>query len=77
MVSQGEKGPPDPWRPCALSLLPAPCSPFCPQGEESKDLHCPTHRQVFSPLHNNREHLPGKQHLQTLTGESLVCAEER
>uniref|UniRef100_A0A8C2XXD7 HMG box domain-containing protein n=1 Tax=Capra hircus TaxID=9925 RepID=A0A8C2XXD7_CAPHI len=39
------------------------------QGDENDDLYCRTCRQFFSSLHNKREHLLGKQHLQTLTGE--------
>uniref|UniRef100_A0A452ELK4 HMG box domain-containing protein n=1 Tax=Capra hircus TaxID=9925 RepID=A0A452ELK4_CAPHI len=38
-------------------------------GDENDDLYCRTCRQFFSSLHNKREHLLGKQHLQTLTGE--------
>ncbi|XP_066089202.1 SWI/SNF-related matrix-associated actin-dependent regulator of chromatin subfamily E member 1-related-like [Saccopteryx bilineata] len=38
-------------------------------GEEPDDLYCRTCRQFFSSLHNKKEHLLGKQHLQTLTGE--------
>nr|XP_019603749.1 PREDICTED: high mobility group protein 20A-like isoform X3 [Rhinolophus sinicus] len=43
--------------------------PSCPQGPGNKDLYCRTCRQFFSSLHNKKEHLLGKQHLQTLTGE--------
>ncbi|XP_026959843.1 uncharacterized protein [Sagmatias obliquidens] len=39
------------------------------QGDENDDLYCRTCRQFFSSLHNKREHLLGKQHLQNLTGE--------
>ncbi|XP_074177204.1 uncharacterized protein LOC109456121 isoform X4 [Rhinolophus sinicus] len=42
--------------------------PSCPQGPGNKDLYCRTCRQFFSSLHNKKEHLLGKQHLQTLTG---------
>ncbi|XDC56646.1 hypothetical protein R6Z07M_007828 [Ovis aries] len=38
-------------------------------GDENDDLYCRTCRQFFSSLHNKREHLLGKQHLQNLTGE--------
>ncbi|XP_032961256.1 high mobility group protein 20A isoform X3 [Rhinolophus ferrumequinum] len=38
-------------------------------GHGNKDLYCQTCRQFFSSLHNKKEHLLGKQHLQTLTGE--------
>ncbi|KAM5285592.1 uncharacterized protein RBU33_029573 isoform 8-T8 [Hipposideros larvatus] len=38
-------------------------------GDENKDLYCRACRQFFSSLHNKKEHLLGKQHLQTLTGE--------
>ena len=62
------------WRrqdPCAASLLTR--SSLCPQGDENDDLYCRTCRQFFSSLHNKREHLLGKQHLQTLTGNQLSC----
>uniref|UniRef100_A0A4W2FYV4 High mobility group protein 20A-like n=1 Tax=Bos indicus x Bos taurus TaxID=30522 RepID=A0A4W2FYV4_BOBOX len=39
------------------------------QADENDDLYCRTCRQFFSSLHNKREHLLGKQHLQNLTGE--------
>ncbi|XP_062332444.1 SWI/SNF-related matrix-associated actin-dependent regulator of chromatin subfamily E member 1-related-like isoform X2 [Osmerus eperlanus] len=38
-------------------------------GEESSDLFCGICNQCFSSLHNKKEHLLGKQHLQTLTEE--------
>ncbi|KAM8804108.1 uncharacterized protein V5649_006187 [Rhynchonycteris naso] len=38
-------------------------------GDEHEDLYCRTCSQFFSSLHNKKEHLLGKQHLQTLTGE--------
>ncbi|XP_070314086.1 uncharacterized protein [Odocoileus virginianus] len=38
-------------------------------GDENDDLYCRTCRQFFSSLHNKREHLLGKQHLQNLTGK--------
>ncbi|XP_055445049.1 high mobility group protein 20A-like isoform X2 [Bubalus kerabau] len=38
-------------------------------ADENDDLYCRTCRQFFSSLHNKREHLLGKQHLQNLTGE--------
>ncbi|XP_057562188.1 SWI/SNF-related matrix-associated actin-dependent regulator of chromatin subfamily E member 1-related-like [Hippopotamus amphibius kiboko] len=38
-------------------------------GDENDDLYCRTCRQFFSSLHNKKEHLLGKQHLQNLTGE--------
>ncbi|XP_037687331.1 formin-like protein 3 [Choloepus didactylus] len=38
-------------------------------GDENKDLYCSTCRQFLSSLHNKKEHLLGKQHLQNLTGE--------
>lgn len=41
---------------------------FCPQGDGGSDLYCRTCRQFFSSLHNKKEHLLGKQHLQNLTG---------
>ncbi|KAI5945882.1 Zinc finger protein 346 [Manis javanica] len=39
------------------------------KGDDSNDLYYPTCRQFFSSLHNKKEHLLGKQHLQNLTGE--------
>ncbi|XP_027945623.1 LOW QUALITY PROTEIN: uncharacterized protein LOC114198411 [Eumetopias jubatus] len=38
-------------------------------GDEGNDLYCRTCRQFFSSLHNKKEHLLGKQHLQNLTGK--------
>ncbi|XP_058402684.1 SWI/SNF-related matrix-associated actin-dependent regulator of chromatin subfamily E member 1-related-like [Diceros bicornis minor] len=38
-------------------------------GDENNDLYCRTCKQFFSSLHNKKEHLLGKQHLQNLTGE--------
>ncbi|XP_076993190.1 uncharacterized protein LOC143663328 [Tamandua tetradactyla] len=38
-------------------------------GDGGRDLYCRTCRQFFSSLHNKKEHLLGKQHLQNLTGE--------
>ncbi|XP_005999901.1 SWI/SNF-related matrix-associated actin-dependent regulator of chromatin subfamily E member 1-related isoform X2 [Latimeria chalumnae] len=38
-------------------------------GDENNDLYCRTCKQYFSSLHNKKEHLLGKQHLQNLTGE--------
>ncbi|XP_008578719.1 PREDICTED: uncharacterized protein LOC103596790 [Galeopterus variegatus] len=38
-------------------------------GDGNSDLYCGTCRQFFSSLHNKKEHLLGKQHLQNLTGE--------
>ncbi|XP_059236568.1 uncharacterized protein LOC132004294 isoform X1 [Mustela nigripes] len=44
--------------------------PFSPlNGDESNDLYCRTCRQFFSSLHNKKEHLLGKQHLQNLAGK--------
>ncbi|XP_039607391.1 uncharacterized protein LOC120527716 isoform X2 [Polypterus senegalus] len=36
-------------------------------GDENSDLYCRTCCQYFSSLHNKREHLLGKQHLQKMT----------
>ncbi|XP_045627406.1 SWI/SNF-related matrix-associated actin-dependent regulator of chromatin subfamily E member 1-like isoform X1 [Ursus americanus] len=38
-------------------------------GDGGSDLYCRTCRQFFSSLHNKKEHLLGKQHLQNLTGK--------
>ncbi|XP_066576151.1 SWI/SNF-related matrix-associated actin-dependent regulator of chromatin subfamily E member 1-related isoform X2 [Amia ocellicauda] len=38
-------------------------------GDENSDLYCRTCNQYFSSLHNKKEHLMGKQHLQNLTEE--------
>uniref|UniRef100_W5MVG6 HMG box domain-containing protein n=1 Tax=Lepisosteus oculatus TaxID=7918 RepID=W5MVG6_LEPOC len=38
-------------------------------GDENGDLFCRTCNQYFSSLHNKKEHLMGKQHLQNLTEE--------
>ena len=59
------------WDPCASSLLTR--NYLCPQANENDDLYCRTCRQFFSSLHNKREHLLGKQHLQNLTGNQLSC----
>uniref|UniRef100_UPI00398EC8D2 high mobility group protein 20A-like isoform X1 n=2 Tax=Pristiophorus japonicus TaxID=55135 RepID=UPI00398EC8D2 len=37
--------------------------------EDNNDLYCKTCHQYFSSLHNKREHLFGRQHLQNLTGD--------
>uniref|UniRef100_A0A4W3GIM1 High mobility group protein 20A-like n=1 Tax=Callorhinchus milii TaxID=7868 RepID=A0A4W3GIM1_CALMI len=37
--------------------------------DDSNDLYCRTCNQYFSSLHNKKEHLFGRQHLQNLTGE--------
>ncbi|XP_069782058.1 SWI/SNF-related matrix-associated actin-dependent regulator of chromatin subfamily E member 1-like isoform X2 [Narcine bancroftii] len=37
--------------------------------EENTDLYCKTCNQYFSSLHNKKEHLFGRQHLQNLTGD--------
>eukprot|EP00062_Callorhinchus_milii_P012679 gi/632959970/ref/XP_007895923.1/ PREDICTED: high mobility group protein 20A-like [Callorhinchus milii] len=39
------------------------------QDDDSNDLYCRTCNQYFSSLHNKKEHLFGRQHLQNLTGE--------
>ncbi|XP_036825968.1 protein L-Myc-like [Oncorhynchus mykiss] len=39
------------------------------QGSDCSDLFCHTCNQYFSSLHNKKEHLLGKQHLQALTEE--------
>ncbi|XP_019516686.1 PREDICTED: SWI/SNF-related matrix-associated actin-dependent regulator of chromatin subfamily E member 1-related-like isoform X5 [Hipposideros armiger] len=46
-------------------------------GDENKDLYCRTCRQFFSSLHNKKEHLLGKQHLQTLTVKEFELRELR
>ncbi|KAK1175519.1 SWI/SNF-related matrix-associated actin-dependent regulator of chromatin subfamily E member 1-related-like [Acipenser oxyrinchus oxyrinchus] len=38
-------------------------------GGDTSDLYCRTCNQYFSSLHNKKEHLLGKQHLQNLTEE--------
>ncbi|KAF4013141.1 hypothetical protein G4228_004428 [Cervus hanglu yarkandensis] len=60
-----------PWDELKFSavLRKAPNQPVISQGDENDDLYCRTCRQFFSSLHNKREHLLGKQHLQNLTGE--------
>ncbi|KAB7508192.1 High mobility group protein 20A [Armadillidium nasatum] len=37
--------------------------------DDSEELHCRTCDQWFSSIHNKREHLYGKPHLQAITGE--------
>ncbi|XP_066278278.1 high mobility group protein 20A-like isoform X2 [Branchiostoma lanceolatum] len=37
--------------------------------DDPSDLYCKTCNQYFSSLHNKKEHMYGKQHLQMLTGE--------
>ncbi|XP_072351642.1 uncharacterized protein [Scyliorhinus torazame] len=39
------------------------------QGEDNNGLYCKTCNQYFSSLHNKKEHLFGRQHLQNLTGD--------
>ncbi|XP_032876960.1 uncharacterized protein LOC116973201 isoform X4 [Amblyraja radiata] len=39
------------------------------QDEGNNDLYCKTCNQYFSSLHNKKEHLFGRQHLQNLTGD--------
>ncbi|KAM5285590.1 SWI/SNF-related matrix-associated actin-dependent regulator of chromatin subfamily E member 1-related-like isoform 6-T6 [Hipposideros larvatus] len=46
-------------------------------GDENKDLYCRACRQFFSSLHNKKEHLLGKQHLQTLTVKEFELRELR
>ncbi|XP_072351641.1 uncharacterized protein [Scyliorhinus torazame] len=38
-------------------------------GEDNNGLYCKTCNQYFSSLHNKKEHLFGRQHLQNLTGD--------
>ncbi|KAK7074612.1 hypothetical protein SK128_002955 [Halocaridina rubra] len=48
--------------------------------DESEELYCRICDQLFSSLHNKREHLYGKQHLQAITGEyqrERLAEEER
>ncbi|XP_070540817.1 high mobility group protein 20A-like [Ptychodera flava] len=45
------------------------------EDDDPNDLYCKTCNQYFSSLHNKKEHLYGRQHLQTLTGK--LCEFER
>lgn len=44
------------------------------QDEGNNDLYCKTCNQYFSSLHNKKEHLFGRQHLQNLTGKDLYIS---
>lgn len=42
---------------------------LCIQDEDNEELYCRTCDQWFHNLHNKREHLQGRQHVQAVVGD--------
>ena len=42
--------------------------------DDSDELHCKVCKLYFSSLHNKKEHLLGRQHLQAITGKHTTLA---
>ena len=50
-----------------------PLCDVCVQ-DDSDELHCKVCKLYFSSLHNKKEHLLGRQHLQAITGKHTTPA---
>ena len=54
---------------CDVKKTDGVMSVLCDVKEENDELHCRVCKMYFSSLHNKKEHLLGKQHLQAITGQ--------